>query len=158
LERLRTAELLPGWYEDWVLVEQERFRALRTAALDSMASYQLSQGNTEETKAASKLAISLEPFRESSYRLLIEAHLATGDLASALKTYRSFSADLRREFGVGPSPSLAKLVAGAVGDSGRQTDADGSQLSQMLPSLRPATAESEAPGVVLGREFATQKL
>lgn len=158
LERLRTAELLPGWYEDWVLVEQERFRALRTAALDSMASYQLRQGNTEETKAASKLAISLEPFRESSYRLLIQAHLATGDLAAALKTYRSFSADLRREFGVGPSPSLAKLVAGAVGDSGRQTDADGSPLSQMLPSLRPATAESGAPGVVLGREFATQKL
>lgn len=157
-ERLRTAELLPGWYEDWILVEQERFRALRTAALDSIASYHLSQGNTEETKAASKLAISLEPFRESSYRLLIQAHLATGDLVSALKTYRSFSAGLRREFGVGPSPSLVKLITGAVGDSGRQMDNSGSPLAQMLPSLRPVTAESEASGLILGREFATQKL
>ncbi|GAA3314426.1 AfsR/SARP family transcriptional regulator [Arthrobacter ramosus] len=157
-ERLRTAELLPGWYEDWILVEQERFRALRTAALDSIASYHLSQGNTEETKAASKLAIALEPFRESSYRLLIQAHLATGDLVSALETYRSFAADLRQEFGVGPSPSLAKLIDGAVGNSGRQMDFDSLPLSQMLPSLRPVTAKSEAPGVNLGWVLATQKL
>jgi DNA-binding SARP family transcriptional activator len=156
-ERLRTAELLPGWYEDWILVEQERFRALRTAALDSIASYHLSQGNTEETKAASKLAIALEPFRESSYRLLIQAHLATGDLVSALKTYRSFSADLRQEFGVGPSPSLVKLIAGAVGDSGRQMDNGGLPLTQMLPSLRPVTSESGAHGVNLVRELAAQK-
>lgn len=156
-ERLRTAELLPGWYEDWILVEQERFRALRTAALDSIASYHLSQGNTEETKAASKLAIALEPFRESSYRLLIQAHLATGDLVSALKTYRSFSADLRQEFGVGPSPSLVKLIAGAVGDSGRQMDNGGLPLTQTLPSLRPVTTESGAPGVNLVRELAAQK-
>ncbi|GAP57346.1 glycosyl transferase group 1 [Arthrobacter sp. Hiyo1] len=88
-ERLRTAELLPGWYEDWILVEQERFRALRTSALDSIAAYQLSQGNAEETKVATAAAISLEPFRESSYRLLIQAHLATGDLVAALRTYRA---------------------------------------------------------------------
>ncbi|BAS16636.1 glycosyl transferase group 1 [Arthrobacter sp. Hiyo8] len=102
-ERLRTAELLPGWYEDWILVEQERFRALRTSALDSIAAYQLSQGNAEETKVATAAAISLEPFRESSYRLLIQAHLATGDLVAALRTYRGFSAALRQEYGVGPS-------------------------------------------------------
>lgn len=156
-ERLRTAELLPGWYEDWILAEQERFRALRTAALDSIASYHLSQGNTEEARAASILAIALEPFRESSYRLLIQAHLKGGDLVSALETYRSFAADLRQEFGVGPSPSLAKLIEGAVGDSGRQMDFNGLPLTQTLPPLRPVTAKSEAPGVNLGRELAAQK-
>lgn len=119
-ERLRTARLLPGWYEDWVLAEQERFRGLRAAALDSVAAYQLSQGNAEETKAATALAIALEPFRESSHRLLIQAHLATGDLVSALRTYRSFSEELREEFGVDPSPSLTRLIHGAVRASGRQ--------------------------------------
>ncbi|MDQ0031208.1 AfsR/SARP family transcriptional regulator [Arthrobacter bambusae] len=128
-ERLRTAELLPGWYEDWILVEQDRFQALRTAALDSIATYHLSQGNTEETKAATTLAIALEPFRESSYRLLIQAHLANGDLVSALRTYKSFSTNLRQEFGVGPSPSLAKLIHGAVGASGRQMAFGGSPLT-----------------------------
>ncbi|BAS18440.1 hypothetical protein AHiyo8_pI67440 (plasmid) [Arthrobacter sp. Hiyo8] len=112
---------------------------MRTAALDSIAAYNLSQGNAEETKGASKLAIALEPFRESSYRLLIQAHLATGDLVSALETYRSFAADLRQEFGVGPSPSLVKLIEGALGDSGRQKDFDGLPLT-LLPSLRPVTA------------------
>ena len=133
-ERLRTTELLPGWYEDWILAEQERFRALRTAALDSIAAYHLSQGNAEETKAATSVAISLEPFRESSYRLLIEAHLATGDLVSALRTYRSFSAVLRQEFGVGPSPSLARLVYRAIGASGRQNAPGSFPLTQELPS------------------------
>ncbi|MCZ9880866.1 AfsR/SARP family transcriptional regulator [Arthrobacter sp. B2a2-09] len=133
-ERLRTAELLPGWYEDWILAEQERFRAVRTAALDSIAAYHLSHGNAEETKAATTVAISLEPFRESSYRLLIQAHLATGDLVSAIRTYKSYSAELRQEFGVGPSPSLAKLIHGAVGASGRQNAVGGFPFTQVPPS------------------------
>jgi DNA-binding SARP family transcriptional activator len=133
-ERLRTAELLPGWYEDWILAEQERFRAVRTAALDSIAAFHLSQGNAEESKAATTVAISLEPFRESSYQLLIQAHLATGDLVSALRTYKSYSAELRQEFGVGPSPSLAKLIRHAVGASGRQNAVGGFPFTQALPS------------------------
>ncbi|WP_442545489.1 AfsR/SARP family transcriptional regulator [Arthrobacter sp. KN11-1C] len=133
-ERLRTAELLPGWYEDWILAEQERFRAVRTTALDSIAAFHLSQGNAEESKAATTMAISLEPFRESSYQLLIQAHLATGDLVSALRTYKSYSAELRQEFGVGPSPSLAKLIRHAVGASGRQNAVGGLPFTQALPS------------------------
>jgi DNA-binding SARP family transcriptional activator len=140
-ERLRTAELLPGWYEDWIMAEQERFRALRTAALDSIAAYQLNRGNAEETKAATTLAIALEPFRESSYRLLIQAHLATGDLVSALKTYRSFSAALKQEFGVGPSASLAKLIHGAVGASGRQNAIGSFPLTPALPSAHTVMAD-----------------
>ncbi|MEV8147315.1 BTAD domain-containing putative transcriptional regulator [Arthrobacter sp. NPDC080073] len=134
-ERLRTAELLPGWYEDWILTEQERFRMVRTAALDSIAEYHLSRGNAEETKAVTTVAISLEPFRESSYRLLIQAHLASGDLVSALRTYKSYSADLRQEFGVGPSPSLARLIHRAVGASGRQNAVGNFPLAQGLPSI-----------------------
>jgi DNA-binding SARP family transcriptional activator len=146
-ERLRTAELLPGWYEDWVLDEQERFRALRTAALDSVAAYQLSQGNAEETKAATTLAIALEPFRESSYRLLIQAHLATGDLVSALRTYRSFSAELRQEFGVDPSPSLARLIHGAVGASA-ETVSPNKNVASVEPSWRPKDALKRPEGDV----------
>ncbi|WP_423184576.1 AfsR/SARP family transcriptional regulator [Arthrobacter sp. NyZ413] len=130
-ERLRKAELLPGWYEDWILAEQDRFRTMRTAALDSLAEYHLRQGNAEGTKAATALAIALEPFRESSHRLLIQAHLATGDLVSALDIYRGFTVGLRREFGVDPSPSLARLIHHAVGASGRQHPFGGLPFSQM---------------------------
>ena len=31
-----TLDLLPDWYEDWVLIERERFRQLRLRALESM--------------------------------------------------------------------------------------------------------------------------
>ncbi|MBT8161778.1 MULTISPECIES: bacterial transcriptional activator domain-containing protein [Arthrobacter] len=134
-ERLRKSELLPGWYEDWILAEQERFRTMRTAALDSLAEYHLRQGNAEETKAATSLAIALEPFRESSYRLLIQAHLATGDLVSALDIYRGFTAGLRREFGVDPSPSLAGLIHHAVGVSGRQHPFGSLPFSQMYSNV-----------------------
>ena len=44
-EILRTAELLPGWYDDWVLFEQERLQQQRLTALESLAMHYLAQGD-----------------------------------------------------------------------------------------------------------------
>ena len=109
-EVLRTAELLPGWYDDWVLYERERLQQRRMAALEILATRFLTQGNLFYALDAARLAISIEPLRESAQLILVRALLAAEDHASAVVAYRDFSDRLADELGVAPSPRFAEIL------------------------------------------------
>ena len=51
-----------------------------------------------------------DPLRESANRVLIEAHLAEGNLIEARRTYERYRDSVRRELGVDPGEQLASLV------------------------------------------------
>jgi DNA-binding SARP family transcriptional activator len=51
-----------------------------------------------------KEAVALEPFRETSYQLLMRAHTAVGNRAEALRVYERCRSFLAEELGVPPSP------------------------------------------------------
>lgn len=51
-----------------------------------------------------KEAVAIEPFRETSYQLLMRAHAAVGNRAEALRVYQRFRSLLSEELGVSPSP------------------------------------------------------
>ncbi|SEQ79269.1 BTAD domain-containing putative transcriptional regulator [Arthrobacter sp. OV608] len=110
LEDLRTGELLPGWYEDWVIDEQERFRHLRVIALDRAAERALAAGDAETAETAAITATNLEPLRESSTILLIRAELAAGNINGAQRSYRRFRSLCRDTFGQEPSFQLGQLM------------------------------------------------
>jgi DNA-binding SARP family transcriptional activator len=109
-ELLRTAELLPGWYDDWVLYERERLQQRRMAALEILATRFLTQGSLFYALDAARLAISIEPLRESAQLILVRALMAAEDNASALVAYRDFSDRLADELGVAPSPQFAEIL------------------------------------------------
>jgi SARP family transcriptional regulator, regulator of embCAB operon len=48
--------------------------------------------------------VALEPFRETSYQLLMRAHAAVGNRAEALRVYEHCRRLLSEELGVPPSP------------------------------------------------------
>jgi DNA-binding SARP family transcriptional activator len=110
LEDLRTGELLPGWYEDWVIDEQERFRHLRVIALDRAAERALAAGDAETAETAAMAAASLEPLRESSMILLVRAELAAGNINGAQRSYRRFRSLCQDTFGQEPSFQLGQLM------------------------------------------------
>lgn len=105
-------DLLPDWYDDWVLVERERLRQLRVHALEALAKKRLREGRFGEAAEAALAAISSEPLRESAQRALIRVHLAEGNFGEALRQYRFYKEMLFEEIGVGPSPKLEAMVAG----------------------------------------------
>jgi DNA-binding SARP family transcriptional activator len=104
------AELLPGWFDDWVLIERERLRQLCLHALEDLALHGLRRACYAEALDATLAAMRAEPLRESPHRLLIEIHIAEGNYSEALQTYQSYRALLHRELGVAPSPAIRLLI------------------------------------------------
>jgi DNA-binding SARP family transcriptional activator len=108
-------ELLPGWYEDWVLAERDRLHHLRLHALEALADRLTSARRFPEAVEAALAAIRLEPLRESATRALITAHLAENNLAEAVRRFEAFRDTLTTELGVRPTPDLERLVRSGLG-------------------------------------------
>ncbi len=104
-------DLLPGWYEDWVLVERERLRQLRLDALETLADRLVGIGDYRAAVRAAMAAVRCESLRESSHRILIRAHVAGGNYAEALRQYRIYASLLQEELALEPSPLMQDLVA-----------------------------------------------
>ncbi|MGY1640611.1 BTAD domain-containing putative transcriptional regulator [Geodermatophilus sp. SYSU D00703] len=105
-------DLLPGWYDDWVLLERERLRQHRMHALEAVAARFAAAGRHGAAVQAAHLAIQAEPLRESAHRTLVRVHLAEGNLAEALRAYHFFRDMLRNELGVPPTEQMTRLVQG----------------------------------------------
>ena len=103
-------ELLPDWYEDWVLVEREHFRQLRLHALDTLSERLVRAGTVPRALEAALAAVEADPLRESAHRALIGVHLAEGNVAEALRQFQRYRMLLRDELGLQPSARMRSLV------------------------------------------------
>lgn len=104
-------DLLPDWYEDWVLLERERLRQVRLAALEGLASRLIEEGDLAGAIRAGLAAVQCEALRESSHRVLVRAHIADGNYGEAVRQYRLYAHLLDDEMGLSPSPLMERLVA-----------------------------------------------
>jgi DNA-binding SARP family transcriptional activator len=110
-------DLLPGWDEDWVLVERERLRQLRLRALDALAEALVRQGRPALATEAAWASVRAEPLRESAHRAVVSAHLAEGNISEAVRHYHAFRRLLNEELGVESSPRFARMLPGRIGRS-----------------------------------------
>ena len=85
-----SGDLLPDWYEDWVLLERERLRQLRLHALESACVELTRRGDIARAVDAGLAAVAAEPLRESATRALVGAHLAEGNHVKALRQYERY--------------------------------------------------------------------
>jgi DNA-binding SARP family transcriptional activator len=106
---LDRGELLPDWYDDWVLVERERFHELRLRALETLCELRLASGRVASAIARAAAAVRADPLRESSRRMLIRALIVEGNRAEALAHHRQFR-QLLQPLGLVPSPRFDEVV------------------------------------------------
>ncbi|MEP6972534.1 MAG: BTAD domain-containing putative transcriptional regulator [Actinomycetota bacterium] len=111
-EEVLSADLLPDWTEDWVLMERESYHQLRLRALEALCRRLSAAGRFGQAVQAGVAAVSGEPLRESARGALIEAHLAERNVAAALREYDAFRELLHAELGLDPSEDLRSLVDG----------------------------------------------
>lgn len=110
--KLLSNDILPGWHEEWLLPDQERFRMVRVQALEAACRTMTRGGQYSLATQAGAAALAAEPLRESAAEALIDAHLAQRNRYEALRCYRSLAQRLEAELGVPPDPTLAERLAG----------------------------------------------
>jgi DNA-binding SARP family transcriptional activator len=102
---------LAGEDAAWIDGERRRLRDLHVRALEAYAGATLGVGGTElaATVRAGRRLVELEPYRESGYRILMEALDREGNGAEALLVYDTLRGRLREELGVTPSEPTQAL-------------------------------------------------
>ncbi|MGH3824079.1 MAG: AfsR/SARP family transcriptional regulator [Pseudonocardiaceae bacterium] len=133
-----SSELLPGWYDDWVLLERERIRQVLLHATERAAEDSLTRGEPEIALALAMAAVAVDSLRESAHRLVVRAHLAEGNVGEA----RRHVADVRQlmidALGVPPSAALCDLVRpqAGTGNPRREAKLDGGRKPAARGTVR----------------------
>jgi DNA-binding SARP family transcriptional activator/DNA-binding HxlR family transcriptional regulator len=108
---LLSGDLLPDWYDDWVVAEAEDWRELRLSALCAQAEHLLAAGRLPEGMLAARAAMRGDPLRESAHGILMRIHLAEGNQSEALRVFERYSELLLDVLGIEPTSRLTELVA-----------------------------------------------
>jgi DNA-binding SARP family transcriptional activator len=95
--------LLVGEEGPWVTLKRAELRDLLVRALDCLSEIYAQSGEPALAARRAEQAVSLEPFRETSYQRLMRAHAAAGNRAEALRVYEHCRRLLAEELGVSPS-------------------------------------------------------
>ncbi|MER7420994.1 BTAD domain-containing putative transcriptional regulator [Micromonospora peucetia] len=103
-------DLLPGWYDDWVLADRERLRQLRLHMLEELAGQYLSAGRHGAALEAALEAMAAEPLRETPHRLVVRIHLAEGNAFEAVHAFYVYRDLLLRELRLEPSAAMTALL------------------------------------------------
>jgi SARP family transcriptional regulator, regulator of embCAB operon len=115
-----SGELLPDWYDDWVLLEVEDWRQLRLHALEALAGLLTVAGRYGDAAAAALAAVRADPLRESAHAALIQVHLAERNPSEALREFKRYQELLRAELDLEPSAKLSELLQPPGGDITRR--------------------------------------
>jgi DNA-binding SARP family transcriptional activator len=76
-------ELLPGWYEDWVIVERERIGQLQIRFLEALVRHLREQGEFVRAIDLAMRLVAIDPLRERSQLALIHALVDEGSWGRA---------------------------------------------------------------------------
>lgn len=107
-------DLLRDWYDDWVMMERERFRQLRLHALEVLCEGLTVKHQFGQAVEAGLAAVAGEPLRESAHRVLIRAYLAEGNHAEASRQYHLYRKLLHSELGLEPTREMEALIRGST--------------------------------------------
>jgi DNA-binding SARP family transcriptional activator len=146
LELLR-GDLLPDWDDLWLSVARQELRLLRLLSIEAIASAQLAEHRPGCALAIALLAVRDEPLRESAHRLVIQAHLAQGNLAEAAHQYLRYRALLWDDLGLLPSPGMEELVHLLKSDalSDRDGLSDRALTAHLPPCLHSGPSAQACP-------------
>jgi len=102
---------MPGEESAWIDDERRRLSSLQIRALEAYAGATLGVGGTELAAAvrAGRALVTLEPYRESGYRILMDALDREGNCAEALLVYETLRTRLRDDLGISPSAPTQDL-------------------------------------------------
>ena len=107
--RLYSGDLLPACYDYWVLDERAKLRAEACGAFVRLTEEAAGREDHKATIKHAQRVIDLEPTDEAAVRIQMEAHLALGDRAAALRSYHRHAEVLERDLEVAPGEAMGAM-------------------------------------------------
>jgi WD40 repeat protein/class 3 adenylate cyclase len=111
---LYQGELLPGFYDDWVVLERERLQTLFESKMEQLVEKLVELERWTAVQEQCERWLSLGPASEPAYRALMLSYNARGDMAKVGSIYQRCVEDLRDHFGVEPSVETQALFNGLL--------------------------------------------
>ncbi len=96
-------------FDEWVIVKREKYKRIVAEAIRSLISYHEGKEDIQKACELAGRLVALEPWSESSHRILIRLLAACGKRSAALKQYHACAQILESELGVSPTPETISL-------------------------------------------------
>jgi predicted ATPase len=142
-------------FEEWLLVERERYHRLALSVLQRLAGEALQQGRFAEGLASARRLLRLEPWHEDGHQLLMRLLAADGQRHAALAQYETCRAAFAEAFGVAPSPATTALyeaICAGNWDRPQSAQIGTISLSSPQPDSRPPNNLPAAATAFVGRQ------
>src|SRR5215217_3751492 len=111
---LYQGELLPGFYEDWVVLERERIQGVFEAKMEQLLGQLVAAERWTAVLEQAERWLALGTLLEPAYRALMLAYGARGDMAKVSSIYQHCIAELTEQFGLDPSAETRSLYDGLI--------------------------------------------
>jgi DNA-binding SARP family transcriptional activator/AraC-like DNA-binding protein len=106
---LYQGELLPELYDDWVLIERERWRSHYLRALRNLVENLLAAHQEEQAILRMEQLLREEPYDETVVRMLMKTQINIGRRGAALATYERFHTIIIEQLGLEPEVETQEL-------------------------------------------------
>ena len=100
---------LSGLTGRWVESQRERLRRQLLRSLDALSKTWLMDKQYVLAIEMATEAIAIDPYRDASCQLLMNAHAASGNRSEALKVYHTLRESLSSDLGTEPSPETQEI-------------------------------------------------
>ena len=113
------APLLRGHDRPWLDEWRRRLDDVHLRGLECFAAARLGLGGSTlpQAEQCGRQLVALAPYRESGYRILMEALEQRGNVAEALLVYDRLRVLLREELGIAPSPVVQTVYRRLLGEA-----------------------------------------
>jgi DNA-binding SARP family transcriptional activator len=102
-------DLLPGYYQDWILFERERLQNMYLLMLDKLIVYLQFRGEYEVAQGYGAIILRYDAARERTHRQMMHLYSLAGDRTSALRQFERCAQALKQELGVKPERKTVEL-------------------------------------------------
>ena len=128
-------DLLPGYYQDWILFERERLQNMYLLMLDKLIVYLQFRGEYEVAQGYGATILRYDPARERTHRQLMHLYSLAGDRTSALRQFERCAQALKQELGVKPERKTVELYERIKSDQMGHTDVPENSHTSTSPDI-----------------------
>jgi WD40 repeat protein/class 3 adenylate cyclase len=107
-------ELLPGFYEDWVVLERERLQSIFDNKMGQLLEQLVTSERWTAVQEQGERWLTLGNTPEPAFRALMLAYGARGDMTKVSSVYQRCIAALDEQFGIEPSAETRALYEGLL--------------------------------------------